>query len=323
VEVELKKVGLRLINVNIQDITDESGYIDALGKEAAARAINEAKIKVAQQERDGEIGAAEALRDQRIQVAEANARATEGVNLSSIQIANSNASRREQEAEFTRKAVAAEKVAEAKAKEEAYVAEEQSERQRAKREEATKAADTLVQADIEKEKTRIDAEAQKIETELAAQAEAERIRVIKEAEAKGLLAALTAQADGFRQIVDAAGSGEQAAQLMITEQLPEIVKAQTEAIKNLKIDSVTVWDSGKNAAGESSTAGFLSGLVSSLPPLHEITKKAGLDLPGFLGSPAAGGQVAATVDTPNAPQAAYPHDTTQGSSEVTTGLGHS
>ena len=49
VEVELKKVGLRLINVNIQDITDESGYIDALGKEAAARAINEAKIKVAEQ----------------------------------------------------------------------------------------------------------------------------------------------------------------------------------------------------------------------------------------------------------------------------------
>jgi flotillin len=53
VEVELKKVGLRLINVNIQDITDESGYIDALGKEAAARAINEAKIKVADQERAG------------------------------------------------------------------------------------------------------------------------------------------------------------------------------------------------------------------------------------------------------------------------------
>jgi len=67
VEVELKKVGLRLINVNIHDITDESGYIDALGKEAAAHAINEAKVAVAQKERDGNIGAAEAQRDQRIQ----------------------------------------------------------------------------------------------------------------------------------------------------------------------------------------------------------------------------------------------------------------
>src|SRR5210317_1657507 len=50
VEVELKKVGLRLINVNIKDITDESGYIDALGKEAASRAINEAKVSVSERE---------------------------------------------------------------------------------------------------------------------------------------------------------------------------------------------------------------------------------------------------------------------------------
>ena len=63
VEVELKKVGLRLINVNIKDITDESGYIDALGKEASSRAINEAKVSVAQRERDGEKGAAEAERE--------------------------------------------------------------------------------------------------------------------------------------------------------------------------------------------------------------------------------------------------------------------
>ncbi|HSH38341.1 MAG TPA: flotillin family protein, partial [Chthoniobacterales bacterium] len=57
VEVELKKVGLRLINVNIQDVTDVSGYIDALGQEAASKAINEARIKVAQADRDGQIGA--------------------------------------------------------------------------------------------------------------------------------------------------------------------------------------------------------------------------------------------------------------------------
>ncbi|MDD2394050.1 MAG: flotillin family protein, partial [Eubacteriales bacterium] len=42
VETELKKIGLRLINVNVTDINDESGYIQALGKEAAAKAINDA-----------------------------------------------------------------------------------------------------------------------------------------------------------------------------------------------------------------------------------------------------------------------------------------
>ncbi len=75
VEAELKKVGLKLINVNITDIHDESGYIQALGKEAAAKAINDAKISVSQKDRDGAIGEAQAVQDQRIQVAAANAHA--------------------------------------------------------------------------------------------------------------------------------------------------------------------------------------------------------------------------------------------------------
>ena len=63
VEVELKKIGLRLINVNVTDIKDESGYIEALGREAAAKAINEAKVRVAEQDKIGEIGKAEAVRE--------------------------------------------------------------------------------------------------------------------------------------------------------------------------------------------------------------------------------------------------------------------
>ena len=53
---EINKIGLDLINVNVRDITDESGYIQALGKRAAAEAINRAKVEVAQQERDGAVG---------------------------------------------------------------------------------------------------------------------------------------------------------------------------------------------------------------------------------------------------------------------------
>ena len=102
VEVELRKVGIRLINVNIQDVTDESGYIDALGKEAAARAINEAKVQVAQKERDGEIGKAQAEREQRIEVSSAQATAVEGENKAKITVANSDADRRKQEAEARR-----------------------------------------------------------------------------------------------------------------------------------------------------------------------------------------------------------------------------
>ncbi|MCR4859040.1 MAG: flotillin family protein, partial [Bacteroidales bacterium] len=70
VEAELRKIGLKLINVNVTDIRDESGYIEALGKEAAAKAINDAKKSVAEQNRYGEIGKAEADRDKDIRIAE-------------------------------------------------------------------------------------------------------------------------------------------------------------------------------------------------------------------------------------------------------------
>ena len=70
-EPELRKIGLVLINVNITDITDESGYIEAIGRKAAATAIQQAGIDVADQERRGAIGVASAVRDRAIQVAEA------------------------------------------------------------------------------------------------------------------------------------------------------------------------------------------------------------------------------------------------------------
>jgi len=68
-EPELKKLGLVLINVNIKDITDESGYIEAIGRKAASEAIQQAEIDVAQQVKRGAIGVAEADRDKAIQVA--------------------------------------------------------------------------------------------------------------------------------------------------------------------------------------------------------------------------------------------------------------
>ncbi len=68
-EPELKKLGLVLINVNIKDITDESGYIEAIGRKAASEAIQQAEIDVAQQVKRGKIGVAEADRDQMIEVA--------------------------------------------------------------------------------------------------------------------------------------------------------------------------------------------------------------------------------------------------------------
>jgi flotillin len=288
VEGELRKVGLRLINVNIQDITDESGYIDALGKEAAARAINEARVKVAEQERDGSIGAANAERDQRIQVATAGATAVEGENEAKVTVAKSNALRREMEAEAERSAIAAEKVKSAQALEEAYKAEELSERQRAAREEATQHANIVVPAEIEKRRIETIAEAEAERTRRLKKGEADGLRSLMEAEAAGLEAVLSRKAIGFDKMVEAArGLPELAALLLVTEQLPKLVEEQVKAISNLKIDQVTVWEGGRggNGAGngKTATADFLSGLVGSLPPLHELTRNVGIELPEYLG----------------------------------------
>ena len=283
VEVELKKVGLRLINVNIKDITDESGYIDALGKEASARAINEAKVSVAERERDGEIGAAEAERERRVQVASAQATATEGENLSRIKVAQSDASRREQEAEAERVAVAAEKVKSAQASEEAYAAETKAEGARAEREKASQHADIVIPAQVEKAKIETLAEADAEKTRRIKKGEADGIQSLMEAEAKGTLAALESKAAGFAKIVNGAGGAEFASTLLVTEQLPQLVAEQVKAIANLKIDKVTVWDSGSGKDGKNDTANFVSGLVGALPPLHQITKNVGIELPEFLG----------------------------------------
>ena len=283
VETELKKIGLRLINVNVTDINDESGYIQALGKEAAAKAINDAKKSVAEKDRDGAIGEALAQKDQRISVAEANSQAIEGENTAKITVANSDALRREREAEALRRATASEKVQTAKALQEAYAAEEAAELQRASREKASKEADIIVKAEIEKRKIEIDAEAEAERFRRIAKGEADAIYQKMEAQARGLNEVLVKQAEGFKQIIGAAnGDSDAAVRMMIADKMEDIVKVQVEAIKNLKIDKVTVWDSGAGK-GESSTANFLSGLMKSIPPMNELFNMAGMQLPEYLG----------------------------------------
>jgi flotillin len=336
VESELKKIGLRLINVNVTDIHDESGYIQALGKEAAAKAINEARVSVAMKVRDGSIGEAEAQREmrikvsetqalsnigeaeaqqmqrakiasanavaasgeaeaaqlQRIKTAEANARAVEGENQARIQIAKSEAERRQAEAEANRTASASEKVATAQALEDSYKAEEAAERARAAREQATREADELVRARIEQQKLEIAAEAQAEQIRRIAKGEADAIFLRQEAEARGLFEVLSKQAEGFQRVVESAGGNTRdAVLLLIADKLPELMKIQVEAIKNIKIDKVTVWDGGNGnghangAAGDgNSTSKFISGLYKSVPPLNDLLNMAGMDLPQYLGS---------------------------------------
>ncbi|MEL6812356.1 MAG: SPFH domain-containing protein [Bacteroidota bacterium] len=283
VESELKKVGLKLINVNITDIVDESGYIEALGKEAAAHAINAARKSVAEKNRDGSIGEANAVQDERTQVAAANAKAVDGENTAQIEVANSNAKRRQKEAEAERIAIASEKVQAAKALEESYIAEKEAEMTRAERERSTQLADIIVPAEIDKKKVEIDAEAEAEKIRRQAKGEADAILFKAQAEAQGIFEVLTKQAEGLDKIVQAAGNNSKdAVLLLIADKLPELVKLQTEAIKNIKIDKVTVWENGSAKDGKTSTSNFISGMYKSVPPLQEMFNMAGMQLPDYL-----------------------------------------
>ena len=317
---EINKVGLALINVNVRDITDESGYIEAIGKRAAAEAINRAKVEVAQQDRDGATGQKDAQRDQRVrvaaleataiegevkskrdyeiataereaetiaakknaeqeqrvQVAAAESTAVQGENSSQGEIANSNAQLAEVRAEAKRRA----EIAAAQADEAIFGAQREQEIARLGK-------DELAPQEIEKKRVEIEAEATAEQLRREARGEADAMLAKFVAEAEGTQKVLEAKAAGYQRLVEAcAGNPQIAPTLLMIEQLPTLVAEQVKAIQNLKIDKITVWDSGNGGRGSKhsgGTADFLSSLIGSLPAIHELAEQAGIELPAVLG----------------------------------------
>ena len=325
VSTEMEKIGLAVINVNIKDLDDESGYIKAIGQKAAAEAINQASIDVAEQERHGQVGVAERARDRRREVAAAESEADVGeaeatrnrrrqvaALESEAEIGEAEAGRdkRQNVAALEAEAVQSETEAEAKtagyragqrvAEEEARrkaeeatkatdgairvaqeTAEKAAEEARALREEARLHAEIVVQAEAEKQRQVVQAEAEKQQRRLIAEGEAAAILAQKQAEAQGTQAILNAKAEGYRQLVEACGSNDQAAAaFLIIERLTEVANIQAEAISNLPIDKVMVWDSGN---GESGMSNLGQRLMGAIPPMHDLARLAGLELPEFLG----------------------------------------
>lgn len=273
IESELKKIGLMLLNVNITDITDESGYIESIGRKSVSTALNQAKVDVANQEKSGDIGKAEAEKERRIEVATYNADAVQGENEAKAKIAAVNAQLLEQEAEAAQRG----QIAQQNAYAEINRAKSIAELQRLQAEE-------IVPKEIERKKIEIAAAADASRQRIEAEGKASAILQIKQAEAEGMRKVLTAKAEGYKLLVEAcANNSQDAATMLMIEKLEEIAKLQAEAIKNLKIDKITVWDSGSSENGSSSTSNFVSSMIKSLPPLHEIAAMSGVNLPSYLG----------------------------------------
>jgi flotillin len=343
VSTEVNKIGLELINVNIRDITDESGYIEALGQKAASEAINKAKVEVAEANRSGNIGEASANREMQVEVATQQAQSAMGQKQAErdqrIEVAKLEAEGVSGEANAQREreiAVAAQDALAVQGKKqaemdqrvrvayleadavkgenesraniadyEATLAERQAEAKRRGEVALANSARDVLLAEKDQElahleKTQIAQQMiERKKIEIDAEAEAEKVRRIAKGEADAVLAKYLAEAEGVRKVLDAKAAGYEhlinvcddrkdlAPALLIIEKLPDLVAEQVKAIQNLKIDKVTVWDSGANAGHANgpggSTSNFLRGLIGSLPPIHELAEQAGIDLPDVLG----------------------------------------
>ena len=266
VEIELKKIGLKLINVNITDIKDESGYIEALGQEAAAKAINEAKVKVAEQEMSGETGKAHFQMETRKAVAAANAEAIKGENNAKVEIANSQADLREREAEAQRRATAAEKIAAAKALEESYVAEQKAELARAEREQATQKANVIVAQEIEKQRLIVAAEAEAERKRVNAKGEADSVAFRAKGDADAVAIKAKGEADAIK--TKAEGEGVAAATRAKGEAQAIFAKMEAEAkgLFEVLTKQASSYDKMIQAAGDANKAYTLL-LLEKLPEL--------------------------------------------------------
>lgn len=302
VSSELEKIGVIAINVNIRDINDESGYIVALGKKAAAEAINQALVDVAEQEKIGRTGVAERERDQRRAVAAADAlavigekeaerdrrRTTAALDREAVEAETQNeakkaayvAEKRVAEEEARRKAEEAARYADGAIR----VAEQKSQREAelalAEREKARLLAEVVVPAEAQKESILIEAEAEREKRVRIAQGEAEAILLRMRAEAQGIQAILAAKAEGYQQLVKACNGAREASSFLMIERLVEVAGVQAQAIQNLPLEKVVVWDSGNSQGGLGNLG---QRLVGVLPPMHELARMVGLDLPDFLG----------------------------------------
>jgi len=303
VTLELEKIGLAVINVNIRDIEDESGYIVALGRRAAAEAINQANIDVAEQEKLGQTGVAERQRDTRVAVAAANATADIGE-------ATASRDKRQQVAGLEAEAVEAETEADAKkasyranqrvAEEQARnrgesaskeadgairvaqeIAQKKAEEARAQREQARLNAEVVVPANADREKVVINADAQKQQSIRIAEGQAEALLAKMTAEANGVRRMLEGKAEGYARLVTAAETANGAAALLLIEKLAEVASVQANAIRELEIDKLFIWDGGGD--GQTGISNLGRKLLGALPPIHDLAKQVGLELPEFLG----------------------------------------
>ncbi len=250
---DLASLGFHLDVLKIQNVSDERGYLEAIGREKAAEAIRQAEIAEARAEADTREARAEARR--RAEVIEAGA---------SIKVAEAQNELRVRQAELDQEGVTAEKIA------------------------GVRAREAEVEAEKVLEAKRVEREAQRLRADVVEPAKAEQVAAVAraEAEAAPILARGKAQVEVLRRLyAEVSAGGDAAFAVFVAEKLPELLGMVVEAVKGVDIDRVVVMDGGDGGGVSNALNQRVKGAYGTLEGLAAAL---GLDLEQVLRRAAAG-----------------------------------
>lgn len=235
---DLQKLGLQLDTLKIQNVTDEVGYLAAVGRAKTAQVLKSAQIAEAQNEAETKQRQAEAMRVAEVAKAEAE-----------MAIADARNQLRLRQAELNKQGETAERVAKVEAQRAEVEAQQNLESQRVELQKRKLLADVVEPA-----------EAARKAAELHARAEAAPILENGKAQVEVLKLL-------YSQISNA---GEQGFAIFMAEKLPALLGTAVDAVKGIEIERLVVLDGGAgegvgNAANQRISAAFrtLEGLGSA------------------------------------------------------------
>ncbi len=276
---ELAKIGVIIDIINIQDIRDERGYLEALGRKRTAEVIRDAEIGEAEAKRDAMKESETARREGEVVRAEQErqiAEAEKGRDVAKQHYVGETLA-------ATRKAEQQGPLSEAKAKQEVVVEQQKVLEEQQKAREKVESA----RAEAEEQKYRADrvipAEADRQAVILEAEGQAAAIFKRAQAQAKAIQLKLEAEAEGLRKKAEAWNTYGKAAQLNLAlEAIKEVAGKGAEALGAIKFDKVIAIDSG-GGDGETAVNRMLTATPAGLVKfLEQIKAATGIDLAEIL-----------------------------------------
>ena len=244
-DIDLSKLGLMLDTLKIQNVSDDVGYLDAIGRRKTAVVHKEAEVAEAENKAESMVKSSESRR--RGEVAEAQAQ---------LEIVDAQNELRVRKAEREGESMAAEKRAQ----------------------QAARKAE--VQAEQEVEQERLALQKKRLENEVIEPARADRESA--ELRAKGAAANILqnglAEIEVLKQKTEIwQATGGKSKDLMLIQMLPNIVEQIAGMAKEIQIDHLAVVDSGNG------NGGGLPGLVNQIGGLapaffESIKATTGVDL---------------------------------------------